>query len=130
MKPNIKKNTEDKMNRQTDLFTSRANSRIQAKTCKYWLKVQEKRDLAVELAKTLYISSGEHFIVLHISIEEKKGYHNGLRVRQNGWNVLPEKEIDYLAEGDKIVYSTHQITHDEYLAIVTENYMKERYRRQ
>ena len=118
------------MNRQTNIFTSRANSRIQAKTRKYWLKVQEKRALAVEVAKTLYISSGEHFVVLHISIEEKKGHHNGLRVRQNGWNVLPEKEIDYLAEGDKIVYSTHQITHDEYLAIVTENYMKERYRKQ
>jgi len=115
---------------QANLFTSRANQRIQAKTRKYWKKVQSKRDLAVEVAKTLYISSGEHFVVLHISIEEKKGHHNGLRVRQNGWNVLPEKEIDYLAEGDKIVYSTHQITHDEYLAIVTENYMKERYRRQ
>jgi len=115
---------------QANLFTSRANQRIQAKTRKYWKKVQSKRDLAVEVAKTLYISSGEHFVVLHISIEEKKGHHNGLRVRQNGWNVLPEKEIDYLAEGDKIVYSTHQITHDEYLAIVTENYMKERYRKQ
>ena len=40
------------MNRQTNIFTSRANSRIQAKTRKYWLKVQEKRDLAVEVAKT------------------------------------------------------------------------------
>ena len=115
---------------QANLFTSRANSRIQAKTRKYWLKVQEKRDSAVEMAKTLFLSGRGHFLVMHLSTEEKKGDYNAIKVRQNGWNVIPESKVDYLVEGDKIIYSTRQITHDEYLTLITKNYMKKRYIKQ
>ena len=110
---------------QTDIFVSRANSRIQAKTRKYWTQVQDKRERVIGLAKSLFLSRGEHFVVIYLPIDDPRAVYNHV-----GWNVVLEKKVDCYAEHNQIYYSTRQLTKQEVDKLTIEPYFKKRWRKQ
>ena len=114
------------MNKQTNIFkTVRANSRIQAKARKYWKLVQSQRERAIGLAKSLFLSRGDHFVVIYLAIDDPRAVYNHV-----GWNVVLEKKVDCYAEHNQIYYSTRQMTQQEVDDLTIEPYFKKRWRKQ